>query len=1448
MIYPALRFSLYAIGLLLLLVIGAVGFLQTGAGKRLLASELSRQLSTLDQGIEISGLEGFVPFDMQLSQLQLADRDGVWLKADNARFDWSPSALLRGRIHVTELKMGRIEVLRPPVGGDMPEPNSETPFRLPELPSSLPPTIVDRLTAPEIVLGVPLVGEEAVLTLEGSIRTSGPGDAVVAELTLERTDEATASITLDATAGLDPQMLDLALNVRESGGIIGGIAGRPDIGDFALSLDGTGPLENWSGRLSANAEDLGTANANLGLALADQPRLTIDGSILPAPATLPEEFATLVGERLSLTIDVVQTRAQALDLRKLAIEADAATLDADGSIDLDQETLSLQGRLDADDLKPLGRLAGLALGGAGTAEIDVSGTFDTPKGKLDLTLTHLTFDDMRASSVKTALAWTTSSALSSDRPAFNVEIDGEAKGLSVPGTTLPDSEIGWRAKLTLPLEGDIGIDGAVIETAGAELAAKGAIHPETIEGTIDLTLHAPSLKRLAEPYGQAIEGNGQIRAAIQLAEKAEDISIDLDASLADLAGLPDGSSDLIGDEASLRAKVRLAPDQTLDIDDLTISGAHARLIGHAELDLDEGPLIGKLEAELPDLGVLERLVFDGIAGAVDLKVDIGGEIEAPTADLRLTTEGLMLGGEPITKLDITIDGSDLLMAPTGDLKIDLIARETPAALGLAFRMAGDLLHVDDIDLSAPETSITGDLAIDLDASLVKGALQGRSAGLGMLAPWLQQPLGGSAEIDVALSPEGSQQNASLTISGNDIRGDFGHIGTLDIAADLSDLIVQPEIEAEARVTGFKQGTAKLDTVTLDASGNEGALDFELDLEGEVIEALSLDAKGAVRITEGLVLGVESLDGNFAGEPLRLVAPLALRRAEDSIWLSDLDLRLGEAALKGDVEIHQDEVLGKIDLARLPLRWSEVFGGPAMTGEASAAIDMSGDVSNPKVSAKLDIDGQLSNAAPSAVPFDIELTAGLDQGRLAAELKGEGLTEKPIYADIRFPTRLTLLPFAIELPDDGALEGRIDADLELARLAKLLELDDQRLSGNLVADVTIGGTLGEPFAQGPVTLDGGSYENGASGTALQDLAIDALASNRRIDLKGLTASTGRQGLIASTGWLELTPEDSFPLSVALNLDQALLLDRDDAEARISGDIAMTGNLEEAEVEGDLKVDRAVIFLPEGDGPSLPEIEVTERNGRFVNPPESETEVKTSRPFDPALNLRIDLPNKVYVRGRGLESEWQGDLSITGRASAPIVIGSINIKKGYFDFLEKRFELTLGEIAFSGNSPPNPIIALEAVAEDDDFKAIIKLNGPADDPQFVLSSEPVLPDDEVLARLLFNRPLSEIGPIEAGKLALAVNKLRSSGGGFDAFGEIRNILKIDTLDVVSDQDGESRVRAGKYLNDDVYVEVERGAADETGRARVEIELLPNLSLEADTSEDANSGVGLKWKFNY
>jgi translocation and assembly module TamB len=113
-------------------------------------------------------------------------------------------------------------------------------------------------------------------------------------------------------------------------------------------------------------------------------------------------------------------------------------------------------------------------------------------------------------------------------------------------------------------------------------------------------------------------------------------------------------------------------------------------------------------------------------------------------------------------------------------------------------------------------------------------------------------------------------------------------------------------------------------------------------------------------------------------------------------------------------------------------------------------------------------------------------------------------------------------------------------------------------------------------------------------------------------------------------------------------------------------------------------------------------------------------------------------------------------------------------------------------------------------------------------------------------LFNRTTSELGPADAVKLAAAINTLR--GGGLGLLGQAREALGLDTLGVSGEGLDTGRVRAGKYLNDKVYVEVGKGTQADSEDARVEVEILPNLSLDAETDAQAQSGIGLKWRFDY
>lgn len=1449
----ALRGVLYIVVFLLLTLVGIGIFAQTGLGKRFLASTLSSTLSSPESGIEISRIDGWLPIDMQIDNLKLTDQDGLWLEVSDIALDWSPSALFGGRLQIDRFAAAKVNVLRPPVSSEEsePPPPSDEPFRLPELPDSLPPVTLETLRVDTIELGDAVLGEAASFSLDGSLTAADDGRHADLTLDLQRLDEATAFATLTSTVSLDPQRLSINLDAGETGRLLEQLSGRSDAGDLDLSLTGDGPLNDWTGRLNLAAGGFGTLGADLSLALVEEPRLGITAALKPADTILPANVDELIGEGVNLLLQVTQNRAQAITLDKLEVGANAFGLKSAGVVDFERGDIDLKTAIDAPDLGVFSKLAGADLAGEAGLTLDVAGTLTEPMGALDLRARSLGFDGIEVADVTTTVDWQALAPLDTADAGLRLTAEGGLQGLSVPDTPLPDDEIAWGAAVDLPFEGAIDIERASVGMAGADLSASGKFDPQTLISDLDIGLAVDSLQQLAAPYGQAVDGKASMNLAVETTEQAGNVKADLGLALTQLANLPDGAKELVGEQLDLDAAITLDQQRYLKVSDLLLAAANVSLQGSTDLDLESQVVSANLKAALPKLAVLASTIGQPIEGAIGLDATIDGTLEAPIATLAVKGDKVVIADEAIEALSLKVNGRELLAAPEGDLRLDLTARKTPLALAVNYRLEENVLSLPKIDLDGPKTALDGQVELDLDTLLAKGSMKGRQSNLAALQPLLEQSLSGTVDFDLSLDKKNSRQDARLSIGGKNLGGDFGGIETVDLSATLQDLLGKPRVSAKTDLKGFEQETASLDTLTLKVDGGLDRLAIALDLDGEVMQPLSLSTEAELSLEDALGVAISRLNGSFANEELALNRPMRFQQKGNSIQLEDLDFRLGSARLTGDVDIGERDVAGRIDLSALSLALLERFDGPEMKGLASLDLDLGGTVSQPTLKAALNLDDVQTSedAAGDLPPIDVVLDTNLQKGQLTSRLSASGLTDKPINAELTNPLVLKLQPFAFEIPEDGALDGEVQALIALARLGDLLALDGQDLDGSLSADLTIGGRVSAPRVIGPVTIKDGAYDNVFAGTAVRDIEMAAQATNERFSIDQLTASMAEGGTIKANGFVGLDPEANFPLSLSVTLDNAEVVNRDDVEAVLAGTISMLGNLSDAEIRGKLEVRRAEIQIPEGGGPSLPDIDIEEVGGNIINAEKTEEEEAEGPPFDPDLDMSIALPNKVYVRGRGLESEWEGNLQITGPTSDPRITGQLAVKKGYFDFLEKRFELEKGVIDFSGGSPPNPIISVIAAATDDDFKAIINVDGPATDPKLRLSSEPELPEDEVLARLLFNRELSEIGAVEAAKLALALNKLRGGGGGFDAFGEIRNALNIDTLDIVGGEDAaDSKVKAGKYLSDDVYFEVERGAADESGRAKVEIEVLPNISIEADTGEDASGGVGLKWRFDY
>ena len=114
-------------------------------------------------------------------------------------------------------------------------------------------------------------------------------------------------------------------------------------------------------------------------------------------------------------------------------------------------------------------------------------------------------------------------------------------------------------------------------------------------------------------------------------------------------------------------------------------------------------------------------------------------------------------------------------------------------------------------------------------------------------------------------------------------------------------------------------------------------------------------------------------------------------------------------------------------------------------------------------------------------------------------------------------------------------------------------------------------------------------------------------------------------------------------------------------------------------------------------------------------------------------------------------------------------------------------------------------------------------------------------------MFGRDAQELTLGQKIELASAVADLTGSGTG--VLDKARNKLGVDVLRLDQSADGETtKLQAGKYVTDRVYVEMERGADRNTGAATIEVEIAPRVKVHTGTKGQGEGKVGIKWRWDY
>lgn len=531
---------------------------------------------------------------------------------------------------------------------------------------------------------------------------------------------------------------------------------------------------------------------------------------------------------------------------------------------------------------------------------------------------------------------------------------------------------------------------------------------------------------------------------------------------------------------------------------------------------------------------------------------------------------------------------------------------------------------------------------------------------------------------------------------------------------------------------------------------------------------------------------------------------------------------------------------------------QIFGIAELTaGWTNSADARSGQVNLKSSQVKIDFE-LLRHFDDSSLTLTAQMEN--DAIRLFGEAKHPLLDSFSIEASVPTIITNTFVPIAVHHLD--RVETRLKMAGNLKEISDTILTSPMAIGGQVLLDMHVVNPFGDPRFDGSVVLKNGQYRRLETGTFLDRIDLVMTGMANRIYLSKATATDGGKGLITASGQIALTNGWKPIIDVHAVMTNASVFRIIRTDLPLSGNIHASSSNQSIFINGNIWLEPFRFVIPKRLPPSVPVLQVVEINhpdaSRFAV--QSTNELNHSKPERPPVaadfNIEIKTRNTFVVTGRGLSSEWRGDMKLHGNINKPRLTGQIKIASGYAMLLGRRFNIDDGVIQMTGEIPPNPAILASASTRIGDTVARLVANGTIQKPEVSLTSDPLLPNDEIMALILFGKEVETMSPWQAIALANGLRILSGSGDLVDVIDSSQSLIQVDQIDIKQDEEGEgfSSIAVGKYIGRSLYVEGEKGFGEADDSITVTLELSPRLILETETSPRIREGIGLYWRREY
>jgi autotransporter translocation and assembly factor TamB len=415
--------------------------------------------------------------------------------------------------------------------------------------------------------------------------------------------------------------------------------------------------------------------------------------------------------------------------------------------------------------------------------------------------------------------------------------------------------------------------------------------------------------------------------------------------------------------------------------------------------------------------------------------------------------------------------------------------------------------------------------------------------------------------------------------------------------------------------------------------------------------------------------------------------------------------------------------------------------------------------------------------------------------------------------------------------------------------KLLPLAVSRLRGRVDIDLAASGALGSPEIEGSLTLrDGEAIVRGLS-QRLRAASVDISADGRTVVLKRASVKLG-SGSVEATGFAEFEAGQIPAFRIATSLNSPEITMARMFDARLGGNVVWAGGGSASRLSGKLVLEKLQVTYDVGP------------QNLFAGHPARVPVAAASNPLSRvALDLDIEIPDKVSVRNDVADLDFTGGFHFGGTALVPVASGGLTASGGTITYLRNKFRIETLSVDFRDPRRRDPYVDLVGTAEVDarstgeHFIVTISVSGYLYEAVPRLQSSPSLSEPDIVALLTFGDTFAAIlsggsGPGSSGEsFALLARRAFVSSVFGVAETTMERLLHLDTVLVdreaveVGDIVG-ADVTVGKAFGERVTVNYTTAIGRFTDQSvELSLRLTNRLVVETRSDPEGNHAIDLK-----